>query len=477
MYCQLEALRHCLPPSVARILEELPETLDETYERVFRQINKANREHARRLLQCLTVALRPLRVEELAEILAIDFDAPAQGGIPQLNPKWRWADQHQAVLSTCSSLIAIVDDGDSKVVQFSHFSVKEYLTSDRLARSSGDVSRYNVDLESAHTILSQACLGVLLRLGDRVNEDEDNVGDIPLVGYAARHWVEHARFENVCSRIRDAIEFFFDADKPHWTPWCRVQEIDVSWECFTSSEELNNALPLYYASLGGFYDLVEHLVGKHPEHINARGGQLATPLVAALRGKYLQVAELLHCHGADVDVLSVDECTPLLIASNDGLVEVMRWLLDHGASVNAQNKYRYTPLHVAVEKGGLQAAQVLIEHNADIHMRSDIGKVPLHLAATMIERDQVDVMQVLLDHGANPNARDNGNSTPLHDSSWWEKEGYGNRQGTVEGTCLLLKHGADIDAEDNKGRTPLRLALDHECDDIAACLKEHGATR
>ena len=122
---------------MARILEELPKTLDETYKRVLREINKANREHAHRLLQCLTVTLRPLRVEELAKILVIDFDAPAQGGIPQLNPKWWWADQHQAVLSTCSSLIAIVDDGYYKVVQFSHFSVKEYLTLDLLARSSG----------------------------------------------------------------------------------------------------------------------------------------------------------------------------------------------------------------------------------------------------------------------------------------------------------------------------------------------------
>jgi hypothetical protein len=78
-YCQLEALRHCLPPSVRRILKGLPETLDETYERVLREINKANREHAHRLLQCLTVAIRPLRVEELAEVLAIDFDSPAHG--------------------------------------------------------------------------------------------------------------------------------------------------------------------------------------------------------------------------------------------------------------------------------------------------------------------------------------------------------------------------------------------------------------
>jgi hypothetical protein len=55
VYCQLEMLRHCLPPSVRIILYELPETLDETYERVLRDINKANREHALRLLHCLTV--------------------------------------------------------------------------------------------------------------------------------------------------------------------------------------------------------------------------------------------------------------------------------------------------------------------------------------------------------------------------------------------------------------------------------------
>ena len=72
-FCQLEALRHCLPPSVRRTLDELPESLDETYERVLKEIGKPNRGHARRLLQCLVVAIRPLGVEELAEVLAVDF--------------------------------------------------------------------------------------------------------------------------------------------------------------------------------------------------------------------------------------------------------------------------------------------------------------------------------------------------------------------------------------------------------------------
>ena len=473
MYCQLEALRHCLPPSVARILEELPETLDETYERVLREINKANREHALRLLQCLTVALRPLRVEELAEVLAIDFDAPTHGGIPQLNPKWRWVDQHQAILSTCSSLITIVDDGNSKVVQFSHFSVKEYLTSDRLARSTGDVSRYHIVLDPAHTILAQACLGVLLRLDDSVNEE--NVSDIPLVKYAAQYWIDHAGFEKVASRIRDAMEYFFDADKSHWAAWSRVQMIDEGWSSFlpTASQD---ALPLYYASLGGFYDLAEHLVGKHPEHINARGGLMETPLGAALGGKHFEVAELLHQNGADVNIRDASEDPLLREACRGRCPEIVQWLLIHGADANAQglNLPILTSAAGYTDYGRLEEVQMLIEYNADIHIRDNAGETPLHAAASRRDRDQINIMQVLLNHGANPNARDNSNSTPLHHSSWSADRFRG---GTPEGTRLLLKHGATIDAEDNEGRTPLQLALDHGRDDIATCLKEHGATR
>jgi ankyrin repeat protein len=477
VYCQLEALRHCLPPSVRGILEALPDTLDETYEQVLREINKANRDHARRLLQCLTVALQPLRVEELAEVLAIDFNAPAHGGIPQLNPNWRWADHHQAELSTCSSLIAIVDDGDFQVVQFSHFSVKEYLTSDRLAYSSRDVSRYHVLLEPAHTILAQACLGVLLRLDDSVTRR--NAGDIPLVKYGAQHWFDHARFENVASRICDTMEYFFDADKPHWTAWSQVQMVDESLDEFSFDGGANGAFPLYYASLGGFYDLAEHLVGKHPEHINARGGLVVAPLVAALFRKDFKVAKLLHQYGADVHVRDEYERTPLHSACAQGSMDIVEWLLNHGADVDAQGIHGYRPLHHAAESGHLHICQMLIEHNADIHNRSRFGDTPLHVAASPddVTRNQVDTMQVLLDHGADPNARDDHGSTSLHFSSWNRYEDYGPTKGTVEGTRLLLKHGAIIDTENNQGKTPLQLALDHGRDDIAACLREHGATR
>src|SRR6266849_5137221 len=123
-FCQLETLRHCLAPRVRHMLEELPKTLDETYERILRDIHEANRDHAHRLLQCLTVAVRPLRVAELAEVLAVDFGTASRGETSKLNADWRWEDQQEAVLSTCTSLISIVGRQGFEIVQFSHFSVK-----------------------------------------------------------------------------------------------------------------------------------------------------------------------------------------------------------------------------------------------------------------------------------------------------------------------------------------------------------------
>ena len=60
-----------------------------------------------------------------------------------------------------------------------------------LARSRDNVSLYHILLDPAHTILAQACLGVLLRLDDLVGHDD--AGEIPLAEYAARHWFYHAQ--------------------------------------------------------------------------------------------------------------------------------------------------------------------------------------------------------------------------------------------------------------------------------------------
>jgi hypothetical protein len=202
VYCQLDVLGRCLPCRIRRALDELPKTLDDAYERTLRDIDEQNWEYAHRMFQCITVASRPLRVEELADILAFDFDA---GQIPTFFPDWRPMDPKDAVLSTCSSLIVIVKVNRSLVIQFSHLSVKEFLTSSRLATTPDwNSRRFHIPITSAHTLAARASLGILLHLDNKISND--NLKDFPLAEYAARHWVGHARFEDVSSNVQDGIK-------------------------------------------------------------------------------------------------------------------------------------------------------------------------------------------------------------------------------------------------------------------------------
>jgi len=68
-----------MPSSLRKVLNDLPISLDDTYERTLEGIPKEQCRHTHRLFQCLVVAIRPLRVEELAEIFPVEFDSDTGG--------------------------------------------------------------------------------------------------------------------------------------------------------------------------------------------------------------------------------------------------------------------------------------------------------------------------------------------------------------------------------------------------------------
>jgi hypothetical protein len=431
----LEVLRQCLPPSVRPTLRELPESLDVTYERILKEIKKPNKRLAQRVLQCLVIAVRPLSVEELAEVLTVDFDDV--GGIPRLKPDWRWEDQELALLSACSSLIAIVQAGDSRVVQFSHFSVKEFLTSPRLATASKEVSNYHIDSEPAHTILGQACVSVLLQIQGHVEGCTPE--DHPLARYAAEHWTTHAQFGGVSSRLHNGMKYLFDANKPHFKVWLTLCDIDT-WPngdatfLLFAPPNKSPAAPLYYAALCGFRDLVEHLITKHPHDVNADGGNYVRPLVAALAGEHFQTADLLRHNGADPGV---------------------------------RGRSGRNPLHSAAYSGHFEVVRILIEYDpADIDARDVDGWTPLRWATKGHNFKDGSVLRLLLEHGADVNAQDSTDWTPLHAASV---------DGALEVVRLLLEHGADVDAKDSDGMTALEFADMQRHDKVVELLREHGA--
>ena len=477
VFCQLEVLRHCFPSNLRHALMELPKSLDETYKRVLKDINKANREHAYRLLQCLVEACRPLRVEELADVLAFDLAKR----VPKLISDWRWEDPEEAVLSACSSLVSVINDKGFRVVQLSHFSVKEFLKSNRLASSTEAESRFHIYIERSHTILAQACLGVLLCLDERT--DTGSAVKIPLFRYAAEYWHQHARIGNVELRIADAMDCFFDSDKPHFSAWVRLQgRNNLGISTIWSSDMSDSVFPLCVAAGNGFRGLVERLIVKHPHQVNHLDGTFGTPLHASVLGGHVNVAQLLFEHGANINTQTSHCETPLHIAVLDGKLDAVWLLLEYGADVHVCDNNGDTPLHLAVhcghfepevarellefnaavdsrndlngctplhyasQKGNLNAVWLLLEYGADVRVCDKSGKTPLHLA---VHHGHLEVVRELLELNAEVNSRDGNVFTPLHSAS---------QNGNLDVAKLLLGHGAGVQVCDESGRTPLHLA-------------------
>ena len=421
-----------MPSSIRKALNELPTTLDETYEWALEWIPKEKRQHAHRLFQCLVVAIRPLRVEELAEVFAIEFEADSG---PSLKEGWRPESPEDAVLSACSTLIAIIEDKGSKVVQFSHFSVKEYLTSDRLRTSEvGNIRNYHISLDAAHTILARACLTVLLQLDDTV--DKERLKTFPLAFYAAQHWVDHAKYGDVVSRIQDAMKQLFDPSKPYCASWTWIHEVDFWGSYYRTIDELGERpmrpkwTALYYAVQCGFSGLANYLITTHAENVNAECKSGRTPLIAASHRGIFDIAHLLLQHNADVNARNVLDWTPLHYSSTSGHARVTKLLLEHGAVVDAQDDGGETPLYRASENGHLEVVKILLGHGATVNAQGNNSCTPLYRASV---NGHLEVVRILLDHGADVHIGGYGN-TPFQLAT---------RNGHAELAELLLEHAAE----------------------------------
>jgi hypothetical protein len=78
----------------------------------------------------------------------------------------------------------------------------------------------------AHTLIAQACLGILLHLDENVTSDV--LKKLPLVEYAAEHWFGHARFEAVSQNIEGGMIQLFDTSRTHFAAWVWIRD-PIPW--------------------------------------------------------------------------------------------------------------------------------------------------------------------------------------------------------------------------------------------------------
>ena len=456
-------MRRCLSPRIRRALDELPETLDETYERTLLDIDDENWECAHRLFQCIVVARRPLLVEELAGFLMFKSE---EGGSLTFEEDWRPENPKDMVLLTCSSLIAVVNVDGSPVIQFSHFSVKEYLTSNRIAK--GRVSRYYIPLESSHLFVTRACLVILIQLDEHVTKT--SIKELSLAPYAGQYWAEHAEFGNVSLDTEDLIKRLFNPKNHHFKNWVWIYDTVSRISMlsgFESPSDPHYSVPLHHAARHGFHRVAEWLITACSQDVDDFRYDLHHDFNIAIHiaSKYGQfkIAQVLLKHHADVHAAIMCGQTPLHAASwsQNPKPEIIRLLLEYGAEVNSEDDTGWTPLFLlSSSTGNLEVAEVLLEHGADPNVRPRCS--PLYAA---FQWGHLDLVQLLLKHGADPNARDDHGDTLLHVAS-------GRDLRAVE---WLLGHGVDVNSQGSGGITPLQVASQHEQKYIVQYLLQHGA--
>src|SRR6266511_5506612 len=156
--CQLDTLGRCRSlAELQKALASLPKTLDDTYARILLGIDEDDSQNALKILQWLAYSARPLQVDEIAEVITVDIVDN-----PRINPAKRFAEP-QDILTICSSLITIAEPMEGprgkttvKQVRLAHFSVKEYLVSERI--QTGLAARYSIREIHAHTSIAESCL-------------------------------------------------------------------------------------------------------------------------------------------------------------------------------------------------------------------------------------------------------------------------------------------------------------------------------
>lgn len=314
-------------------MANLPETLDETYERIIKDLLKRNKRGAIDLLRFLTFAERPLRLDEAVDAVAVDLSCT-----PPFEEINRMPDKLE-VVRLCSSLVVLeehnwlidpddwdydgvqirlikalahqIETGHTKKpksqdrsrlrLQLAHFSVKEYLVSDRAQES----LRQHFSYSHAHACLAKTSLGYMTSVlpyakGDREVDSQN----FPFLRYAVPMWPKHVEHAGKDGPTLNASRDFL-----------KDQSLVQAWSCLnrnpTFQERMKAMEPrMRLIKESGVVDYLEN-----PTRYN-----MAKIL---FKGVFRWLRESTWTIVSGFSTATESIATPILTASSQGLSEVV----------------------------------------------------------------------------------------------------------------------------------------------------------
>ncbi|KAF2141580.1 uncharacterized protein K452DRAFT_271183 [Aplosporella prunicola CBS 121167] len=409
----MEELRRkaMMPKSrIKKLLEKIPESLDEFYDRILGEIDPDFVQQAIIAFQWLAFSARPLKLPELAEVLSIHAedeclvdpdDKPADNwGVFEILPRSMvTAVEGKGPNRSLDERITEVFSSDEARerwngknlgVQLSHFSVKEYFLRNRAMDE--PLSKFQFDEKRAHNVIAAGCFAYLFYIAQNLNLDtidnfpqrpyykqyeEDRnkwekcvANDYPLLAFSAKCWPLHVEIleANANERLESLLFRFMKRGEPAFPLWralvCHrrgLPEIGLHKETPIHLSE-NSALTLWsdhclsYMIWLGLDHVVKLLLQRQPP-----------PHEPSLEHFQFRMSDKLF------------DKSQLLLAQASGINHpwLIEFLLDHGVNVNSvilvgrnyppSYPKEATALVLAAESGSFEAAKLLFNRGANVN--------------------------------------------------------------------------------------------------------------
>ncbi|MCJ1437731.1 hypothetical protein MMC27_007118 [Xylographa pallens] len=471
VFCQLQVLKKCPPirSAIRKALRNLPPTLDGVYTRVLESIeDETCQELAGRCLVWLAFSRVPLCLEELAEAAVV--------GTESFDPEDRISDP-QFILELLGSLVVVASDeydlensptiaewvvhngigaAGLGVIRLAHFSVKEFLISERIVQSA--VSKFALDAALAHGHIAEACLLYLdsyqqLESGAMPYVCSWNMnnfpistdrGFYPLLEYACSFWWHLRQTPLRTQRALDYIIWkLFHKNVTYGLPdW-------IITNSFTGAFCVEDMSPLHLFSLFGIEGAVQ-LELERGAHVNARNNWQETALHLAVRLAHHRIVRLLLEYGATSSAENIHGFIPLMGAleyhhyqfdplsdvSIESSLAIINLLLSYEDKMHdcqnltypekqilpstilinkSRGHYWITPIHFAARYGSVEHCKFLLDSGAEVKCQDALGRNALHhviKGCAPVPR-RLEIVKLLLDHGLDVLAKNDDGQTVL----------------------------------------------------------------
>ncbi|KAF3204878.1 hypothetical protein TWF679_009550 [Orbilia oligospora] len=492
--------------TIDKVTSQLPKTIDEAYEKILSRSCK--HEEAKRLLQIVVAASRPLNLKEIYVAFILKESHRSYDSIkPKLNFKEMERFGYD-IRDLCGLFIRVVD---SKIYLI-HQTAKEFLVQyeeeeggeeeeeklniHSLRRNTG--WKGSLRMRHCHKLLADICMQHLSKFSEleidaftERTELSDYTKKYPFIDYSAKNWVTHLKRSQLQARFgkltAQSIVSLCDSTTKRCQTWFRIYwtstNTDFS-EGFTTLMILSyfGIAPVVEVFLKWNYDIdLDERDDRYKRSALswAAGNGFDAVVTGLLRGAPWKGRIYLpfRYRGTDIDSVDGQGRTPLVHAILNKQELVANLLIRAGAQTDLKDRIGGTPLHYAICSGQNNLVAQMLKKGSKVGLEHDTRKELFFSAAKdsngntalwlAVGNGNKKLVQLLLHRGARPSVevQNSDSSVPL---------GLATERGYKEIAELLLDTGANVDIR-HRGSTPLKIAADKNLTKMIQLLLDKGA--